>query len=959
MIPPLPPPAPNHGATPSLPSLKHWAEILLECGYPADCVLIDFESFFEPGYGLKSHSIPEYIADSRWEAIALARMHVNARAPHIDPELNIHVEIGEECIASYLRYLQTTYGKELEGCTLIGQNLGFDANVLGMRYGIFPRHTVDTICLSRAYHTRSKHGLGQFCRTWKLPEKGETRVFTGCTLREDRWRQAKGRPPERVKPMDENQVEALIEYTSNDLARTFDMLQILLPRLSNPATELRIQHLTLEMFTRPTLQCDHALGESLIKSMEEKITASLPEGLTTTDVGGVKVFDRLLSDALQAVGDSPIMYMKEMKVCPANPSGLKFELAKGDPGLKRLLAHPDPRVRQLVQARVAVKSWPLHISRVKNILAMAQDGWMPVPLKYWGGHTGRDSGNQNINLQNLAKRGDPLLIAMRGLLAAPLDKELVIVDASAIEGRITPWFADQDDLVQKFRDGAEVYCDLAAKIVGYPCRKARHTDPPAIAKAYMENRNLGKVGVLGCGYGMGAAKVVDYAVGYGLSLTPTMAQKLVDTYRQMNHKIVAYWRMIEKAFLYTARYHKPCSITHGVSFHSTDEIDVVMVLPNGRHMNYHEVKIGPGNFGQDSASVYNELEHKTEHIWGGTLCLAGGTPVLTDRGWVPLALVKTSDKVWDGHTWVVHEGVVYNGQSPTVSVDGVMMTPDHEVWSDNGWVQAQFCRSDGEAVWFTNGGIPPLKWQAPAVGVPVRLREYRDTDGPRATKAPPRVYVVSLQSLPSQSFIHHPSHSWYVPSSRFCRVAKHVRQVQVALTSGMAQLRRAGNQGVRAMAGKFREFLVRHGINLPPTNWDASADAGSHRQQWQLRTRQLQVGDVYGTGEQQAVYDLLNAGPRHCFTVMGKSNEPFLVHNCENLVQATARDVLMEAMLRLEDMGYHTAHRVHDELIIVVDKGQGERVLKIAEAEMSRTPVWAPGLPLGAEGKVAERYGLH
>jgi DNA polymerase bacteriophage-type len=77
----------------------------------------------------------------------------------------------------------------------------------------------------------------------------------------------------------------------------------------------------------------------------------------------------------------------------------------------------------------------------------------------------------------------------------------------------------------------------------------------------------------------------------------------------------------------------------------------------------------------------------------------------------------------------------------------------------------------------------------------------------------------------------------------------------------------------------------------------------------------------------------------------------------ENIVQAFCRDLLMEAMLRLHDQGFVTSHRIHDELVLCVPEDQAEAAKQAAEREMSRTPAWAPGLPLGAECKIASLYG--
>ena len=68
----------------------------------------------------------------------------------------------------------------------------------------------------------------------------------------------------------------------------------------------------------------------------------------------------------------------------------------------------------------------------------------------------------------------------------------------------------------------------------------------------------------------------------------------------------------------------------------------------------------------------------------GKVCIAEGSPVLTDRGLVPIERVLETDRVWDGIEWVRHEGVVYRGRRGVIERDGVTGTPDHIVYLENG-----------------------------------------------------------------------------------------------------------------------------------------------------------------------------------------------------------------------------------------------------------------------------------
>lgn len=74
----------------------------------------------------------------------------------------------------------------------------------------------------------------------------------------------------------------------------------------------------------------------------------------------------------------------------------------------------------------------------------------------------------------------------------------------------------------------------------------------------------------------------------------------------------------------------------------------------------------------------------------------------------------------------------------------------------------------------------------------------------------------------------------------------------------------------------------------------------------------------------------------------------------ENIVQATARDCLRDAMLRLDEAGYKIAFHVHDEVILDVPEGEGS--LEEVAAIMGKPLTWAPDLPLRADGYECPRY---
>lgn len=101
------------------------------------------------------------------------------------------------------------------------------------------------------------------------------------------------------------------------------------------------------------------------------------------------------------------------------------------------------------------------------------------------------------------------------------------------------------------------------------------------------------------------------------------------------------------------------------------------------------------------------------------------------------------------------------------------------------------------------------------------------------------------------------------------------------------------------------------------------------------------------------VYDILNAGPRRRFTVRGRDGKPFIVSNC---VQATARDVFAEGLLRVERAGFQILFHCHDEVVCEVPaESATEAAAEIARL-MTTRPEWMPGLPLEAETQISDRY---
>ena len=75
----------------------------------------------------------------------------------------------------------------------------------------------------------------------------------------------------------------------------------------------------------------------------------------------------------------------------------------------------------------------------------------------------------------------------------------------------------------------------------------------------------------------------------------------------------------------------------------------------------------------------------------------------------------------------------------------------------------------------------------------------------------------------------------------------------------------------------------------------------------------------------------------------------------ENITQAVARDILAEALVRLEHHGFPVVMHIHDEAVVEIDENNKDAVQQV-EQIMAQVPVWAKGLPIKADGWQGKRF---
>jgi DNA polymerase len=246
-----------------------------------------------------------------------------------------------------------------------------------------------------------------------------------------------------------------------------------------------------------------------------------------------------------------------------------YAFAKSDEAFKALLEHKNPQVQAIVAARLGVKS-TLEETRTERFIAIADRGRLPVPLRYYAAHTGRWGGDDKVNLQNLPRKS-PLKKSM----LAPEGYVFIDCDSSQIEARTLAWLAGQEDLVDAFDKGEDVYKIMAASIYDTPIDEV--TD---------DQRFVGKTTILGCGYGMGAAKFKLQLETMGVSLLSKECASIVYKYRDQFSHIPALWEQGDKAL-------DALISTRGAPLGKHEALLVDMFgikLPNGMYLRYDNLR---------------------------------------------------------------------------------------------------------------------------------------------------------------------------------------------------------------------------------------------------------------------------------------------------------------------------------------------------------------------------------
>lgn len=266
------------------------------------------------------------------------------------------------------------------------------------------------------------------------------------------------------------------------------------------------------------------------------------------------------------------------------------------------------------------------------------DGRIRDLLIYHGASTGRWAGKL-IQLQNLPKGNvkdtdtaidllkssdlndfqvfypdvmGTLSSCIRGMITSAPGHDLIVADYNAIEARVVMWLAEDKRGLNQFKNGVDLYVDMARLIYGR-------------SDISSSDRQLGKAAVLGCGYGMGPAKFLATCTAWGIPVTEAVAEKAVAAYRQTYSRVYDSWARQERAAIESLQFAK--TVTCGKVTWGMDGTVLYCQLPSNRRIIYNDATLEYTEtpWGEKKLAVHfmaaNSVTKKWErqHTYGGKI----------------------------------------------------------------------------------------------------------------------------------------------------------------------------------------------------------------------------------------------------------------------------------------------------------------------------------------------------
>ena len=504
-------------------------------------ITIDFETYYDTEQSLKNLTTVQYVHSPAFKVWGVGIKINDSQTEWF----------GEDECAEAISAIQW------DDAAVVCHNTLFDAYILTQHYNCTPQYYYDTAAMARGLAPNESASLKATCE----------RMFPNdTTMRKgDELINAKG-----IYDLPPDIEEQIAGYCVQDVDLTYALFKLMQP--TYPQAELDLIDLTCRMFVEPKIYLNKNLliahKEAVAEDTVQKIQAS---GLTREQLASQQKFAAYLADELSIV----VPTKKSTRTGEMIPAFSKTDAAYTQ------MCNMYPQYKHIWEAREAVKS-RIEETRAQRLLdGCTPSNMLPVPLRYYAAHTGRFGGSDKINLQNL-----PRASQLRNALQAGPGKMLYIADLSNIEARMLAWLAREQDLLDAFAAGEDVYSNFASQIYNKPITKDNKLE-----------RYVGKTAILGLGYGMGANKykAVLAQGSPAIDVTQTTALGIVAQYRAMYPNIPQLWS-IGKQLLFYMLDRTDQSYSYGPLSVASNALK----LPNEMYLQYPQLRYNNGDFVYDS-----------------------------------------------------------------------------------------------------------------------------------------------------------------------------------------------------------------------------------------------------------------------------------------------------------------------------------------------------------------------
>jgi DNA polymerase len=207
---------------------------------------------------------------------------------------------------------------------------------------------------------------------------------------------------------------------------------------------------------------------------------------------------------------------------------------------------------------------------------------------------------------------DVLKQMLRPALLAEEGNALVVADWSSIEARVNPWLSGRgDDKLDIFRNGGDVYKVNASATFRVP-----------VAEVTGDQRQVGKVQELACGFAGGVGAFAAMGRIYGLLLPEPEARRMVDGWRRANPWSMPFWDSLERCYTAAMR-HKGKEFTAGRITYLFDGVHLWYALPSGRILCYPYARLEEDGVTYAKAAwkpAADAKEWPRARLWRGLAC---------------------------------------------------------------------------------------------------------------------------------------------------------------------------------------------------------------------------------------------------------------------------------------------------------------------------------------------------